>query len=69
VELKKKADPEQYGGAPLLGVNGNVFIGHGKSGRSAIRYGINVAANAVKHDILGKLRKRLEELHMNGEKV
>ncbi len=67
-ELRKKADPEQYGGAPLLGVNGNVFIGHGKSGRTAIRYGINAAVNSVRHDVLGKLRKRLEELHQNSEK-
>ncbi len=66
VELKKKSDPEQYGGAPLLGVNGNVYIGHGKSGRRAVKYAIKAAANAVRHDILGKLHKRLGELNMNG---
>jgi len=64
-ELMKKADPEEYGGVPLLGVNGNVFIGHGKSGRSAIKYGIKAAANAVRHDILGKLHKKLGELHLD----
>ena len=59
--LKEVMDPERYGGAPLLGVNGNVFIGHGKSGRKAIKYGILIAAKAVEHDVLGRLKKRLEE--------
>ncbi len=64
-ELKRAADAEQYGGAPLLGVNGNVLIGHGKSGRTAIKFGIKAAADAVRHDVLGKLNKRLEEMHLN----
>ncbi len=65
-ELRKKSDPEQYGGAPLLGVNGNVYIGHGKSGREAVKFAIKAAVNAVRHDILGKLHKRLEELSQDG---
>ncbi len=58
--LKSKMDPEKHGGAPLLGVNGNVFIGHGKSGREAIKYAILVAAKAVEHNILDKLKNALE---------
>ncbi|MEJ5284083.1 MAG: phosphate acyltransferase PlsX [Brevinematia bacterium] len=61
--LKTKMDPEKYGGAPLLGVNGNVFIGHGKSGREAIKYGILVAARAVEHDVLGKLTNGMKDLN------
>ncbi|MGC8764655.1 MAG: phosphate acyltransferase PlsX [Brevinematia bacterium] len=58
-KLKSTIDPEKYGGAPLLGINGNVFIGHGKSGRDAIKYGVLVAARAVEHNVLGKLKKGL----------
>lgn len=61
LNLKKIMDPEMYGGAPLLGVNGNVFIGHGKSGRKAIMYGILIAAKAIRCDVLGNLKNRLME--------
>ncbi len=59
LKLKSTMDPEKYGGAPLLGVNGNVFIGHGKSGREAIKHGVLIAARAVEHDVLGKLKEGL----------
>ncbi len=36
-ELKGRLDPEAYGGAPLLGVNGVCIIGHGSSGRAGHR--------------------------------
>lgn len=63
-DLKRTLDPEEYGGAPLLGVRGNVFIGHGISGRRAIKYGVLAAANAVRKDILGKMHRRLEDLKL-----
>lgn len=63
-DLKRNIDPEQYGGAPLLGVRGNIFIGHGKSGREAIKHGIFAAADAIRKDILGKINRRLEELNL-----
>lgn len=63
--LKRALDPEVYGGVPLVGVNGNVFIGHGKSGRQAIKFGIKAAANSVRFDITGKLRKQVEALNLS----
>jgi|YNPMSStandDraft_2_1061718.scaffolds.fasta_scaffold00105_4 glycerol-3-phosphate acyltransferase PlsX len=63
-ELKEKIDPERYGGAPLLGVNGNVYIGHGASGKDAIRYGVKAAARAVRHQVLNKIHTELEEFHL-----
>lgn len=44
--LKERINPERYGGAPLLGLNGNILKAHGSSSRRAIRSAIN-AANAV----------------------
>ncbi len=45
--LKKKLDPESYGGAPLLGVNGVCIIAHGRSSRHAIYHAIRVATESV----------------------
>jgi glycerol-3-phosphate acyltransferase PlsX len=42
--VKQRIDPAEYGGAPLLGVNGCCVIGHGKSTAVAIKHGIRVAA-------------------------
>ena len=49
--LKSKMDPELYGGAPLLGVNGACIITHGASSSNAIYHAIRVAGEAVEHDI------------------
>jgi glycerol-3-phosphate acyltransferase PlsX len=45
--LKAKTDPDVYGGAPLLGVNGICIIGHGSARAHAIENGIRVAAEAA----------------------
>jgi glycerol-3-phosphate acyltransferase PlsX len=49
--LKDKLDPSQYGGAPLLGVNGVSIIGHGSSNATAVFNGIRTSAEAVSHDV------------------
>jgi len=47
--IRTKADPEAHGGAPLLGVNGVVMIGHGSSSAWAVFNGIRASAEAVNH--------------------
>lgn len=42
--FKKKMDYSEYGGAPLLGVNGTCIISHGRSSSKAIKNAIRVAA-------------------------
>ena len=49
--FKKKINPEAYGGAPLLGVNGICFIGHGSSSAYAAFNGIRASSEALRHDI------------------
>jgi len=44
--LRERLDPDTYGGAPLLGVNGVCIIGHGSSKARAVSNGIRVAAQA-----------------------
>jgi glycerol-3-phosphate acyltransferase PlsX len=47
--LKRKVDPEMYGGAPLLGVRGTCIISHGSSSSRAIYHAVRVAAASVGH--------------------
>jgi glycerol-3-phosphate acyltransferase PlsX len=49
--LKKQMDYAQYGGAPLLGVNGACFIAHGSSSAHAIRNAVAAAVTFVSHDV------------------
>jgi phosphate acyltransferase len=43
--IRQRLDPAEYGGAPLLGVNGVAIIAHGSSGPRAIRNAVRAAAN------------------------
>lgn len=49
--LKERLDYAEYGGAPLLGVDGIVIIGHGRSSVKAYRNAIRVAAIAVEREL------------------
>jgi glycerol-3-phosphate acyltransferase PlsX len=60
-KIKKLLDPEEEGAAPLLGVNGLVFIGHGRSNEIAIKNAIRLARNAVETDVLGSIRTAIEQ--------
>ncbi len=42
--FKKKTDYDEYGGAPLLGINGTCIISHGRSTSKAIRNAVRVAS-------------------------
>ena len=49
--LTKRMDYNEYGGACLLGVNGNVIIAHGRSKAKAIKNAIGLARETVEHGI------------------
>ena len=60
--LKRVMDPEIYGGAPLLGVNGTVIITHGASSHKAIYHAIRVSAECVREGVAAKITARLAEM-------
>jgi glycerol-3-phosphate acyltransferase PlsX len=60
-KIKKMLDPSEEGAAPLLGVNGLVFIGHGRSDDIAIKNAIRVARNAVQSGVLDAMKSNLQE--------
>jgi glycerol-3-phosphate acyltransferase PlsX len=51
-QVKSRLDYREYGGAPLLGVDGPVIIGHGRSDARAIRNGIRMAAQTVENGVV-----------------
>ncbi len=59
--IKKLMDPSEHGAAPLLGINGLVFIGHGRSDALAIKNAVRVAKNAVESDVLASIRSAIEK--------
>lgn len=58
--LKDRLDPDTYGGAPLLGVNGVCIIGHGSSKARAISNGIRVAAQAGRGALTDQIAAAIE---------
>ncbi|MCW5937307.1 MAG: phosphate acyltransferase PlsX [Fimbriimonadaceae bacterium] len=60
--LRRKLDYAEYGGSPLLGLNGICVIGHGRSNPKAIKNALMIAARAAEHDLVGKIRESLSQL-------
>lgn len=57
--IKKLADYTEYGGAPLLGVNGIVMISHGRSSPKAIKNAIRATIREVDHNIIAAMASTL----------
>ena len=53
--FKKELDYSEYGGAPLLGVNGTVLKGHGRSSSKAIKNAIRAAKKEVERNVNQKI--------------
>jgi glycerol-3-phosphate acyltransferase PlsX len=49
--IKRRMDPEVYGGAPMLGFNGVVLKAHGSASEKAVASAIRVASETVKHHV------------------
>ena len=60
-KLGKKLDASEYGGAPLLGVNGCCLISHGSSNAKAICSAIGVAKGYVEGSVLTHIQEALQE--------
>jgi glycerol-3-phosphate acyltransferase PlsX len=65
-EVKRKTDYAEYGGAPLLGVNGVCIICHGKSNKKAIFNAVRVAGQFVQSDTNRLIQDELLQHHADG---
>jgi len=64
--LRKKTDYAEYGGAPLLGVNGVCIICHGTSQARAVKNAIRVAKECVEINVVECIKKSIGE-RLNGD--
>ncbi|HVZ65296.1 MAG TPA: phosphate acyltransferase PlsX [Lacunisphaera sp.] len=55
--MKERLNPDRYGGAPLLGIRGNILKAHGSSNRFAWASAIRAAEKTIKHDLYHHLEQ------------
>jgi glycerol-3-phosphate acyltransferase PlsX len=55
-KLRDRIDWREFGGAPLLGIDGVAVVAHGRSDARAIKNAIRVAKEAVENQLVGKIR-------------
>jgi glycerol-3-phosphate acyltransferase PlsX len=59
--MRKRLDPDTYGGAYLLGLRGLAVIAHGNSGRQAVANAIRLAARGAENRVVDRLAERLPD--------
>ena len=62
LEFKKSLNYAEYGGAPLLGVNGIVIIGHGRSNFLAVKNAIRAAVEELSRDLNVVIKGKIDEI-------
>ncbi len=60
-KVKKILDPNEIGAAPLLGIDGLVFVGHGRSNALALVNAVKSAKQAVDNNLLIELRQAITQ--------
>ncbi|MEW6448028.1 MAG: phosphate acyltransferase PlsX [Bacillota bacterium] len=64
--LRRRLDYAEYGGAPLLGVNGVVVVAHGTSRALAIKNAVRVAVESVKSGLVETIAGSIKERNTKG---
>lgn len=59
--VRTRMDPDMYGSAPLLGLNGVVFKAHAGSSEKAIRNGIRLATEAFQHQMIDLIARQVAD--------
>lgn len=59
--FRTRLDYREFGGGPLLGVNGVVIVAHGRSDPYALRHAIRVAKQAAEHKLVQAIATGLDE--------
>ncbi len=64
-QLKKKMDYAEYGGAPLIGINGTCIVTHGSSNDKEIKNGIKVASKMLNYHLNNIIVEKLKEYNIS----
>jgi glycerol-3-phosphate acyltransferase PlsX len=59
-DIRKRVDASEYGGAPLLGINGTCIIGHGSSTPKAVKNAIHMAQRFVEERVSQRIQEDIE---------
>jgi len=61
-KFKKMISYSEYGGAPLLGVNGVVIIAHGSSDATAVKNALRVAGEELENNVINEIQKKISSI-------
>ena len=64
-KIYKRLDYRQYGAVPLLGVNGLVYVGHGRSDFNAVENAIHTAVQSVHENLFASLQQSIDGTRNN----
>jgi glycerol-3-phosphate acyltransferase PlsX len=67
--FKKKTDYDEYGGAPLLGINGTCIISHGRSSAKAIKNALRVASDFAENKVYEIISSAIEKSITYDERI
>lgn len=68
-KVRRRLDYAEYGGAPLLGVDGAVIIGHGRSNARAIFNAVRAARDTVEKGVIEAMRDVAREIPVRGRQA
>jgi len=60
-EIRRMMDPGEIGAAPMLGINGLIFVGHGRSDARALVSAVRTARQAIEADLLMAIQSAIQE--------
>jgi glycerol-3-phosphate acyltransferase PlsX len=64
--FRRRVDSSEYGGAPLVGLDGLCIVGHGRSSPKAVRNGVAMAARFVSQGLVDQLSRQLSPTTSQG---
>lgn len=60
-QVRRRLNPDEVGGAPLLGINGVVIVGHGRSNAYAIKQAVGQARRMVEKEVVAAIAAGLKQ--------
>jgi glycerol-3-phosphate acyltransferase PlsX len=67
--IKRRVDPDNVGGAPLLGLNGTVTIAHGSASAMAIQNAMRITSEALSHHLTEHIQQEVARANQEIEKL
>jgi glycerol-3-phosphate acyltransferase PlsX len=66
--FRRRVDYSEFGGAPLLGLNGLCIVGHGRSSPKAVRNAVHMAARFAEQRLVSTLGQQIAHVAQSGSR-